>query len=211
MPDAAQGEVDVPNAADPAKFDIQGFHLYMAGQEVINLMKEKYNLKPTYDDSCMSDKPQPCLKIGLGNVEASPFYPDSNKLLSFVTVMQPTFALRVSFTPVYPADPKRPEVVTKIQYFPLLLQTKADIAAFRQQVIAKYGVPRTPGRPEDFGHPYVWCRHYIDTPSQFGCEENLPSMYLDDSRNFLTISDDGVYLRETKQWESEKTAVPPPL
>jgi hypothetical protein len=36
-------------------------------------------------------------------------------------------------------------------------------------------------------------------------------MYLDDSRNFLTISDDGVYLREEKQWESEKTAVPPPL
>ncbi|MHB1702178.1 MAG: lysozyme inhibitor LprI family protein [Acidobacteriaceae bacterium] len=208
---AAPGEVNVPNAADPAKFDIQGFHLYMTGKEVIDLMKAKYNLKPTYDDSCMSDKPQPCLKIGLGNVEASPFYPDSNELLSFVTVMQSTFALRVSFTPVYPTDPKRPEVVTKIQYYPLLLQTKADIAAFRQQVIAKYGVPRTPGRPDDFGHPYVWCRRYIDTPSQFGCEENLPSMYLDDSRNFLTISDDGLYLREEKQWESEKTAVPPPL
>ena len=209
--DAAPGEVNVPSAVDPAKFDIQGFHLYMTGQEVIDLMKAKYNLKPTYDDSCMSDKPQPCLKIGFGNVEASPFYPDGSKLLSFVTVMQPTFALRVSFTPVYPFDPKRPEAVTKIQYFPLLLQTKADIAAFRQQVIAKYGAPGTPGRPDDFGHPYVWCRHYIDTPSQFGCEENSPSMYLDDSRNFLTISDDGVYLREEKQWESEKTAVPPPL
>jgi|GEM_PF-854544 uncharacterized protein len=209
--DASPGEVNVPKSVDPAKFDIQGFHLYMTGQEVIVLMKAKYNLKPTYDNSCMSDKPQPCLKIGLGNKEASPFYPDNNKLLSFVTVIQPTFALRISFTPIYPADPKRPEVATTIQYFPLLLQTEADIAAFRQQVIAKYGFPRTHGRPDNFGHPYSWCRHYIDTPSQYGCEENLPRMYLDDSRNILTISDDGIYPREQKQWESEKTAVPPPL
>ncbi len=210
MPDAAPGAVDVPNAVDPAKFEIQGFHLYMTGQEVIDLMKAKYNLKPTYDDSCINDQSQPCLKIGLGNKEASPFYSDNNKLVSFVTVLQPAFVLMISFTPVYPTDPKRPEVVTKIQYSPLLLQTKADIAAFRQQVIAKYGVPRTPGRP-DFGHPYDWCRHYIDTPSQFGCEENSPYMYLDDSRNSLTILDDGVYPHEIKQWESEKTAVPPPL
>lgn len=209
--DGAPGEVNVPGTVDPAKFDIQGFHLYMTGQEVVDLMKTRYNLKPTYDNSCTSDTPRPCLKVSLGNEQSSPFYPDSNKLLSFVTVIQPTFALRVSFTPVYPADPKHPEVVTKIQFFPLLLQTKADIAAFRQQVITKYGIPRTPSRPDDFGHPYVWCRHYIDTPSQFGCEENLPSMYLDDSQNFLTISDDGVYLREKNQWESEKTAAPPPL
>ena len=121
MPDAAPGEVDIPNAVDPAKFDIQGFQLYMTGQEVIDLMKAKYNLTPTYDDSCMRDISIPCLKVGLGNEEASPFYPDNNELLSFVTVVQPTFMLRVSFTPIYPADPKRLGVATMIKYFPLHL------------------------------------------------------------------------------------------
>ena len=190
----------------------------MSGQEVIDLMKAKYNLKPTYDDSCMSANTpiegeagnRTCLKIGLGNTEAIPFYKNANNFLSFVAVLQPAFALRIAFTPVYPSNPKRSEVVTEIRYFPLLLQTKADIAAFRQQVTTKYGVPRTPQNP-DFGRPYIWCRHYIETQSQFGCEDHSPKMYLDDSRNYLNISDDGVYLSETKRWESDKTAAPPPL
>ena len=90
--DAAPGEVDIPNAVDPAKFDIQGFQLYMTGQEVIDLMKAKYNLKPTYDDSCKRDTSQPCLRVSLGNEEASPFYPDNNRMISFLSaVSQPTF------------------------------------------------------------------------------------------------------------------------
>ena len=210
MPDAAPGEVDIPNAVDPAKFDIQGFHLYMTGQEVIDLMKAKYNLKPTYDNSCMRDISQPCLKVGLGNEEASPFYPDNNKLLSFVAVVQPTFMLRVSFTPIYPADPKRLEVATMIKYFPLHLETKADIAAFKQQVNSKYGAPSA---GSDFAETVNWCRRGIKGYSYYECDAHLPKMTLDTMHDpKLIISDNGgLYWREQKQWETERKAVLPPL
>jgi hypothetical protein len=208
--DAAPGEVDIPNAGDPAKFDIQGFQLYMTGQEVIDLMKAKYNLKPTYDNSCMRDISQPCLKVGLGNEGASPFYPDNNKLLSFVAVVQPTFMLRVSFTPIYPADPKRPEVATMITYFPLHLETKADIAAFKQQVNAKYGAPSA---GSDFAESVNWCRRGVKGYSNYGCDAHLPRMTLDTMHDLkLMISDNGgLYWFEKKQWETERKAVLPPL
>lgn len=210
MPDAVSGEVDIPNAVDPANFEIQGFQLYMTDQEVVDLMKAKYNLKPTYDDSCMRDISQPCLRVSLGNEDASPFYPDNNKLISFVAVLQPAFLLRISFTPIYPADPNRLEVATMITYIPLHLETAADIAAFKQQVNAKYGAPSA---GSDFAESVNWCRRGVKGYSYYECDAHLPRMTLDTMHNpKLIISDNGgLYWFEKKQWESEKTAAPPPL
>jgi hypothetical protein len=206
---AAPGEVDVPNTVDPAKAEILGFHLYMTSKEVIDLMEAKYNLTPTYNNrsSCRL-----CLNIVSDNEYRRPFYPNDNKFLSYVSVSTPTLELKISFTPIYPAESNRPEVATLIEYQPHL-STAADIAAFRQQVIAKFG---RPSAGESF-----WCRrgvpHLSEDKSQsyYECDAHLPKMTLDTPYNrsaILTITDNGgLYWREKKQWESEKKALLPPL
>ena len=193
--DAAPGEVDVPDTVDPAQVEVQGFHLHMTGKEVIERMEAKYNLKPT---------------VVYGNENATPFYPDDNQLLSYASVSTPTFKLKISFTPIYPAEPNRPEVATLIEYYPNLTTT-ADKAAFKQQVIAKYGEP---GAGSGFSKEIVnWCRRGVKAASYYECDAHLPKMTLDTLRIVsLVISDNGgVYRRQKKQWESEKKALLPPL
>ena len=195
----------------PAKAEILGFHLYMTGQEVLDLIKARYNLKPTYDRSCNLES---CLDVVFDNENASPFYPENSNFFTSIKVSTPSVKLEFYFTTVYPANSKRPEVTTAIKYYPQLT-TKADITAFNEQVIAKFGKPNGSNSFEGVD----WCLQPVprrlvgESQLRYECDEHLPLMTLHSLGKIgLEILDNQeLFRREQKQWESEKQTVLPPL
>ncbi len=203
--DASGGTVD------PAKAEILGFHLYMTGQEVLDLVKARFSLKPTYDRSCNLES---CLDVVFDDENAGPFYPEKSNFFTSIRVSTPSVKLEFYFTTVYPANPKQPEVTTAIKYYPQLT-TNADVTAFKQQVIAKFGKPNGSNSFEGVD----WClnpvTHRLSGESQlrYECDEHGPIMTLHSlGKTSLELLDNQqLFTREKKQWESEKKAALPPL
>lgn len=135
--------VKIPNAIDPSKAEVMGVHLYMNFKEAFAALSSIPNLK--ISPEC--NRSGPCLNLN----EFDDNYTPGKRYVGNATLVADKYQLSLAFVESYPFDPSRPEILTDIQYSPQGLATDQDRAAFRTQVLGKYGSAQ-----QDLGDYLCW-------------------------------------------------------
>lgn len=131
--------IDGHRSVDPATFDIKNIKLGMSSDQVasiyLGLSDDQTNInKPDLTkDHCTNEK--------IAALRANEF-PNTRErnCVTFMGLGGDNYSLSVSFVEDWPAHPGVTRA-TNITYFPYGLKTQADVKAFRDAVLSKYGAP----------------------------------------------------------------------
>jgi len=198
-----------PNSFDPSKADVISLHLHMTSAEAFAALEQRFGVKV---------KIAGCSGIGLGacaREQTSQLTPGKN-FVSGLVMGTEQFELYLSFTESYPFDPTHPEILTSIDYRPVMTTTE-DRKAFGEEAIKKYGKPSSPDTGPDtyslLGGD--WCaapRLSTFGPSRYYCDlsvKGAPALSVRNGRVF--VQDCSIAVDNHKRWDARKTVAPPPL
>jgi hypothetical protein len=185
----------------------------MTGKEALTALKQSLGIVPVVH--CNTWKNEPCLDI-----ESSRYVP-AQRYIAGIQANNSEYTLNIFFTPSYPFNPDRPEMITSIGYQPNL-RSDADKSAFVDKVLEKYGRPTTASTSPSGVSFYAsasWCIRAetyttggYQTPQSvhYTCNDSKAPV-LSMSESSVGLTDETVNQKEFELWNSKKKTTSPPL